>query len=92
VRSTWAKNIRKNDWGEVCTRIQARKVVGCGREPTREDVQGVIGDKSWQQITVEEVRDAFDTGREVCKHTLQHKNFSITSGLTENRSLDDEVC
>ena len=72
VRSTWAKNIQKNNWGNVCARVQARKVVGNEHEPTSEDVEAIIHDKSWGQITVEEVREAFDVGKEVRKNLFHY--------------------
>jgi hypothetical protein len=65
IRYNWATEIREKEWGrKVCARIQARKEVGPDREPDADEVQAVMDSGRWKSTTPEEVRIAFDCGKE----------------------------
>lgn len=78
------------DWGNgVCARIQARKNIGPGREPTREEVMAVYDSKEWS-TTPEDVIVAFDSGKEVSAVFHSYLYNALISGV-ENGCVDDEV-
>ncbi|KIM42680.1 hypothetical protein M413DRAFT_26695 [Hebeloma cylindrosporum] len=63
MRDTWAKVLASKDWGsDICARIRGRKEFG--REPTNEEVDGLLNNGRYKLTTPQEVMAALDAGIE----------------------------
>lgn len=63
TKKDWVEHIEKGEWGgDVRARVKFRKREG--REPTEEDIDE-MDTISKGEVTLEEVREAFDKGEEV---------------------------
>jgi hypothetical protein len=63
--------------------------VGPGREPSEEEVVAVLNSRRWEFATAEDIRIAYDCGKEVSH--LSSVTMCPDSGWAENGRVDYEM-